>query len=131
MRYYSILKHLPFVFAVLWSIGASIYLLISPTWMTVYTSNGDVSRISRYEAEGPRIIYFLVIFTLLFSLTPLLAIKGRYIALAVVSLTATGLTILASFSVGGYYFYAVLGVAVGWILILLEWVVRAIIKVFR
>lgn len=130
IQFRNILKRSPFIIAALWSIGASIYLLFAPFYMvhTVSNTNIDgqwesveqVRRATLYEANGFRIIIILLIFTLLFCSTAVLAVKDRYIPLAVLSLLATTLTILGMLTIGITYLPAVVAVAAGWILIALE-----------
>lgn len=109
MKFRNILKHLPFVFASLWSIGVGIYLLRTP-WMMVQDAIGNVSVETFYQAEGLRIP---LIFALLFSSTAVLATTGCYIALVILSLLATTYTIMAIFTVGAAYVPSVIAIVVG------------------
>jgi hypothetical protein len=110
-------------------------LLLAPTY-TVYKVRSRnvaghtesieyVSRATLYEVNGLRVVVILIIFALLFSSIGALATRGRYIALAVLSLLATTLTIMAMLTIGIHYFPAVVAVAAGWILLGLERVFRA------
>ena len=133
MRFFTILKHLPFVFASLWSIGMSIYLPFVPlyTGYSIEYNGGQsepieqVSKATLYEVNGPRVIVILVIFALLYSANGVLAIKNRYVALAIFSLLAISLTILASLSIGGAYYPAGAAVVAGWIFLGLEGALNA------
>jgi hypothetical protein len=128
MRFGRIVKHAPFIFASLWSIGMSIYLSFVPlyTGYSVEYNAGQsepieqVSKATLYEVNGPRAIVILVSFALLYSATGLLALKNRYIALAIISLLAISLTILASLSISGAYYPAAAAVVAGWIFLGLE-----------
>lgn len=123
-----------FAFAAFWSIGASLYLLLSP--VTIHemiaesTANGseaaeEITRqASLYAAQGIWGVFVLVLFALLFSIVAFLAFKSMYLALAAASILAVVFTFLAGFSVGPMYLPAVL-------VILLAWIVLGIAKLFR
>ena len=134
MRLLKILVRLPFVLASLWSIGVSIYLPFAPLY-TVHSTEyvpgqsepiEQVSRATLYEGNGPRVIVILIIFALLYTATGVLAVKNRYIALAISSLLAISMTILASLTIGGAYYPAGAAVVLGWILLALEGIVKLI-----
>jgi hypothetical protein len=74
--------------------------------------------------NGFRVVVILITFTLLFCSIGVLAVRGRYIALAVLSLLATTLTIMGMLSIGIAYIPAVIAVAAGWILLGLERLIR-------
>lgn len=115
------------MFAALWSIGASLYLLLTPIPVreiiagSASTGSESVEQVTRqvswYEAQGLWGVLVLIIFTLLFSSIGVLATRARYVSLAIFSLLATALTFLAGFSIGPLYFPAVLAVVAGWILL--------------
>lgn len=133
MRFFTILKHLPFVFASLWSIGMSIYLPFVPlyTGYSIEYNGGQsepieqVSKATLYEVNGPRVIEVLIVFAILYSATAVLAIKNRYVALVIFSLLAITLTILASLTIGGAYYPAGAAVVLGWIFLGLGRVFRS------
>jgi hypothetical protein len=130
MRSLNGFKRLFFIFAALWSIGASIYLLLTPVTVQEVIAEGfasgeesieQVSRqVSWYEVQGLWGVFVLIIFALLFSSIGVFATRSRHGALAIFSFLAITLTILATFSIGPLYFPAVLAVSVGWILLGLE-----------
>lgn len=133
MRFFIILKHVPFIFASLWSIGMSIYLAFVPlyTGHSIEYNAGQsepieqLRRATLYEVNGPQVIAVLIVFTLLYSATGVLAIKNRYVALAIFSLLAISLTFLASLTIGGAYYPAGAAVVAGWIFIGLEGALKA------
>ena len=83
MRFFTILKHLPFVFASLWSIGMSIYMPFVPIYSgySIEYNAGQsepieqVSKATLYDVNGPRVIAVLIVFALLYSSTAVLAKK--------------------------------------------------------
>ena len=134
MRAFNRLRRLPFVFAALWSIGASINLLLTPSTVqeviaeSVASGSESIGQVSRqvswYEAQGLWGVFVLIIFALLFSSIGVFATRNRYSMLALFSLLAMTLTFLAGFSVGPMFFPAVLAVALGWIGLGLEKLLR-------
>ena len=134
MKYLNKLDLYLFAFAAFWSIGASLYLLLSP--VTIYgitatsTTNGSdaaeefTRQVSWYAVQGMWGVIVLVVFALLFSIVAFLAFKRMYLALAAASILAVVLTFLAGFSIGPIYLPAVLG-------LLLAWIVLGIARVFR
>ena len=127
-------RRLPFVFGALWSVGASIRILLTPmnfqSVIATIAEDGSesveevVKQVSWYEMQGLWGVIILIIFAFLFSTIGVLAFRGRLIILAVFSLLAISLTILASLSIGLLYFPAVLLVVIGWILLGLEKLLR-------
>ncbi len=128
------LYRIPFLFATIWAIGASIYLLLSPTTIqeVIATSSADGSQtieelsrqVSFYEVQGVSGVIALFIFALLYSSTAYLAWRNRLVALALASSLAIMLTLLAGFSIGLLYIPALLTVAVGWLALGLVKLVR-------
>lgn len=127
MKFFTRLALIFFVFAALWSLGGSIYLLASPVSIherrAESTANGSefVEEVNKqaswYEVQGLWGVIVLLIFALLFSSAAFFAFKGKYIALAVTSFLAVTLTFLAGLSVGPIYLLAVFAVLAGWLML--------------
>lgn len=117
-------KTIPFALAAVWSIGASIYLLLTPMRITelVAQTAPETSKsieqverqVSWYQVQGIWGVVLVLAFALLYSGTWISAARGRYGILAILSVTALTLTFLAGFSIGPLYFPALVGVVAGW-----------------
>jgi hypothetical protein len=125
MRIRKYLKSIPFIFAALWAIGMSIFLLVVPVEenAVTVTSEGTTTffqatrHLTIYAAEGAGGIALLVLFAVLYAATGVLALWKRFIILGIVSLAAGALTIISGFSIGLLYFPALYGVLIGWIVL--------------
>jgi hypothetical protein len=116
-----------FVFAALWSLGASIYLLLAP--LTIHELGAEAvatgspwveelsSQASWYEIQGLWGVILLLLFGSLFVYAGVLALKDQYPMLAATSFMAVALTFLAGFSIGPLYLPAVLALLAGWLVI--------------
>ena len=134
MQFIDRLYRIPFLLAALLAIGASIYLLLSPTtsqeFVATTSANGSktIEELSRqaswYEVQGVWGVVVLLVFALLYSSTAYLALRNRLVALAIASALALMLTILAGFSIGLLYIPALLTVVVGWLALGLGKMVR-------
>ena len=124
-------KSTPFAIAAILALVATIYTIVTPTTVSeVYSevTNGELHpveyvgqrQISWYEAQGAHGIAVLLLFLLLFAGTWAFAARSRYVLLAIFSLLAVILTLLASFSVGPLYYPAALAVIIGWVLLALR-----------
>ncbi len=134
MKYINKLDLYLFAFAAIWSIGASVYLLLSP--LTIHeitatsTANGseaaeEITRqVSWYAVQGIWGVIILVLFAVLFSTVAFLAFKRMYIALAAASILAVVLTFLAGLSIGPLYLPAVIAVVLGWIVLGIARIIR-------
>lgn len=125
MRFPRNLERAPFVFSAGWSVGASLYLLLRP--MTIVeeiaqaASTGAQSfeqverQVSWFQVQGAWGVFILLVFALMFSGIWVFATRARYGILAVLSIFAVALTLLAGFSIGPLYLPAVAGVMLGWV----------------
>ena len=116
------------VIAASWATGASLYIFFSPisaqvvTARRVFGASRDIVEIftreqTWYEAQGFWGICVLAIFTGLYLLAVRLAWRRRYTALAMLSVIAIALSIVAGFSIGAAYLPAALGLMVGTLLL--------------
>lgn len=113
-----------FMGSAVWSVGASMYLLMSP--LTIHEVRATATRdgpqvaeeITRqatwYQVQGLWGVAVLAIFASLFVTIAILAVKERYLALLTVSLLATALVVLSGFTIGMFYLPAVVAVLLGW-----------------
>jgi hypothetical protein len=118
------LFRIPLVFAAAWSIGASLYVLLTPIALheQIAVSSPGVSgssaevilQASWYEVQGLWGVIILLIFSLIFASMGYFALRNDIRALAFASPLAVTLTILAGFSIGPFYFPAVIALAAGW-----------------
>lgn len=127
MRYYTWFVRIPFLFSALWSIGVSLYLLLTPQTILEQvavstpgsTETGEVivRQVSWYQVQGLWGVIVLAVFAMLFVLIGIFVFRQRLDAAAITSLLAVVLTFLAGLSIGPLYLPAVLGVVVGWALL--------------
>lgn len=118
------LEQIFFVFAAIWSFGAGLYWLLSP--VTIHeitaqsTANGSstVEETARqatwYQVQGWWGVAVLVIFALLYLSVAIFAIRRQRVPLAIASLLAVVVTLLAGLSIGPLYLPAVIAVLAGW-----------------
>lgn len=113
-----------------WAVGASLYIFLSPVTISGVTGTRwrDSSEVveaftrqqSWYEAQGLWGVFVLVIFSGLYISAVRLAWRGKYRALAILSVFAFGLTVVTGFSIGGAYLPAALGLIIGALVLLLS-----------
>ncbi len=115
--------------AAAWAVGASLYIFFSPISGRGVRTSGIVgapnavvetftTEQSWYEAQGLWGVFVLAIFAGLYLLAVRLAWRSHYIALAVLSVVAVALSIIAGFSIGGIYLPAALGLFMGTLMLL-------------
>ncbi len=115
--------------AAVWAVGASLYIFFSPISGRGVRTSGIVgvpnavvetftTEQSWYEAQGLWGVFVLAIFAGLYLLAVRLAWRSHYIALAVFSVVAVALSIIAGFSIGGIYLPAALGLFMGTMMLL-------------
>lgn len=134
IRFRTLLLRLPFILAALWSIGAGIHLLTAPIYsgvtVTTRETGGErktieqASTMTLVGANGSWGLAILLIFEGLFGAVARFSILGRYILTAVFSLLAAALTVLGAMTIGGFYFPAVLGLILGWLVLGIEGILR-------
>ena len=121
--------------AATWAVGASLYIFSSPvsvhgvTDLIFRDSSTVVEVFSReqswYEAQGLWGVLWLVLFSGLYLLAVRVAWRGNYIVLAIMSVTAVALSVVAGFSIGGAYLPAALGLFIGTLMFLSSKLLRA------
>lgn len=123
------LKRILFILAALWAVLASLYIIFVPMTtqeIVVISANGTqteertIKQISWYKAQGWWGITIVVIFALIYSIVGLLAYYDHLPGLAIASLFALVLTLLAALSIGGAYAPSLLGVILGWLFLGIE-----------
>jgi hypothetical protein len=125
------LERIFFVFAAIWSFGAGLYWLLSPVAIheitAESTANGSstveetVRQASWYEVQGLWGVAVLLIFALLYLAVAIFAIRRQRVPLAIASLLAVVVTLLAGLSIGPLYLPAANAVLAGWITWGLNW----------
>lgn len=128
------LKRILFVFAAVWSVGASLYWLLSPVTIHEITAQSSANgsspveetfrQASWYQVQGVWGVAVLVIFALLYIAAAVFAVRGRHIPLAAASLIALVITYLAGLSIGALYLPAAFAVLAGWLVIGLNRLLR-------
>ncbi len=122
-------KRILFILAALWAILASLYIIFVPMTtqeIVVISADGSqteertIRQISWYKAQGWWGIIIVVIFAFIYSAVGLLAYFDHLPGLAIVSLFALVLTLLAALSIGGAYAPSLLGVILGWLFLGIE-----------
>jgi hypothetical protein len=117
--------------AVVWAIGASFYILISPLYgqgvsfrLNIGAADGVIRTFtteqSWYEAQGLWGILVLVIFSALYLLGARFAQRRNYISLTILGGFAIALSIISGFSIGGLYFPAAISLFIGALIFLLD-----------
>jgi len=111
------------VLAASWAIGASLYVFFSPVSGQgvsgrLYRDSSTVietftTEQSWYEAQGLWGVFVLVVFTAVYLLAVGLAWTSNFVALAVLSLIALALSVIAGFSIGAIYLPAALALSIG------------------
>jgi hypothetical protein len=114
--------------AVLWAIGASLYIVFTPisvqgTRSRLYRDSTVVietftSEQSWYGAQGLWGVFVLVVFAALYLLAARLAWRNQYTGLTILSLIAIALSIVGGFSIGGIYLPAALTLFAGALILL-------------
>lgn len=115
--------------AAAWAVGISLYIFFSPISGRGVRTSGIVgapnavvetftTEQSWYEAQGLWGVFVLAIFAGLYLLAVRLAWRSHYIALAVLSVVAVALSVIAGFSIGGIYLPAALGLFMGTLMLL-------------
>jgi hypothetical protein len=105
--------------AATWAVGASLHIFSSPVSVhgvadvMLRDSSTVVEAFAReqswYEARGIWGILWLVLFSGLHLMAVRVAWRGKYIALAIMSVAAVALSIITGFSIGRAYLPAALG----------------------
>ena len=123
------------VLAATLAVGASLYIFSLPvsvhgvTDLMLRDSSTVVQAFTReqswYEARGLWGILWLVIFSGLYLLAIRVAWRGNHLALAIMSVIAVALSIVAGFSIGGTYLPAALGLFIGTLMLLSSRLLRA------
>lgn len=134
MRNLVAIARLLFIFAALWSLGASAYWLLSPVTIheirasSVAGGSQSVEELSRqaswYEVQGLWGVIVLLVFALLYGSISFFAIKDQRLALAIASLLATAFTLLSGLSIGPLYLPALLAVCVAWLILGIAGILR-------
>ena len=126
------LKRILFFLAALWAILASLYIIFIPMAtqeVVVISADGSqtetrtTSQISWYKAQGWWGIIIVVIFAFMYLIVGLVAYFDYLPGLAISSLLALVLTLLAALSIGGAYAPSFLGVILGWFFLGIERIV--------
>jgi len=118
-----------FAFAALWSIGAGLWIALTPLTVVSVTSSESITgestfehatrQVSWYSVQGLWGIIILLIFAGMYAGAAYFAWKSKKWPAGIISFLAVVLTILAGFSIGAYYLPAALSVLVGTILLLI------------
>jgi len=113
-----------------WAVGVSLYILFSPVTIsgvrgTLRRDSSEVVEVftrqqSWYETQGLWGVLVLVIFSGLYISAVRLAWRGKYRALAILSVFAFALSVVTGFSIGAAYLPAALALFVGSLLLLLS-----------
>ena len=128
-RLIKLITRILFAFAALWSIGAGLWIALTPLpveSVTIFQSvTGESTfeqatrQVSWYSAQGLWGIIVLLIFAGMYAGAAYLAWKSKKWPAGLLSILAGVLTILAGFSIGAFYLPAALAVLVGTILLLI------------
>jgi hypothetical protein len=114
--------------AAICALGASFFIFFSPVsghgvTGVMFRDSGTVADVfsrqqSWYEAQGLWGILILVLFSGLYLLAVRTAWRGDHVALAIMSVTAVALSVIAGFSIGAAYLPAALGLFIGTLMFL-------------
>jgi len=118
------------LFAALSAVGASLLIFFTPQTITIESATtvpggtGVVERFTQrqswYQAQGLWGSIVLVLFAGFYLLAYRSAVKGNFLALAIMSIVGIALTFISGFSIGLFYLPAAVGLFIGMLLMVVS-----------